>query len=54
MVNGEDLVDEEKPKMKNKFGSMSNFITIPLLQQDKPIDITTFLYQGDDCKLLYN
>lgn len=51
MVNGEDLVDHEKPTMKNKFGNESNYITIPLLAVEKSVDLTTFLYQDESGKL---
>lgn len=47
MVNGEDLVDQTKKTMLNKFGNESNYVSVPLLKQERQIDgdITRFISQ---------
>jgi len=47
MVNGEDMVDETHKTMYNRFGSLSNFVSVPLKSQENNIvgDINKFISQ---------
>lgn len=47
MVNGEDLIDESKKSIYNKFGNLSNYVSVPLQWQEDNImgDISKFISQ---------
>lgn len=47
MVNGEDMVDETKKTIMNRFGNMSNFVSVPLVKLEKSLkgDLSSFIMQ---------
>lgn len=47
MVNGEDMVNDQKKTMENKFGGQSNYLCIPLKKLDKKLsgDLSQFISQ---------
>jgi hypothetical protein len=47
MVNEEDLVDETKKTILNRFGNLSNYVNVPLQKLEKSLkgDLSSFIMQ---------
>lgn len=53
MVNYKEFVDESKPVIYNKVGTLCNYVTIPMVQHQHKVDVTTFMYQNTDLNVDY-